>query len=112
ERALAVLDREPRVVAAISGHAHESSIEPRQSPAGGYWLVQTPSLADYPQQARAFRLVETADGIALETWMIDHSSAGLAAVSRELAYLDAQGGRPRGFAGEAEDRNALLYLER
>ena len=31
--------------------------------------------------------------------MVDHDGAGLAGVSRELAFLDAQGGRPRGYAG-------------
>ena len=30
--------------------------------------------------------------------------------ARELAYLDAQGGRPQGFAGRRADRNARLYL--
>jgi hypothetical protein len=30
-------------------------------------------------------------------------------VSRELAHLDAQGGRPNGFAGRPRDRNARLY---
>ena len=42
--------------------------------------------------------------------MVDHDGAGLAGVSRELAFLDAQGGRPRGDAGRAEDRNARLWL--
>ena len=31
-------------------------------------------------------------------------------VSHELAYLDAQGGRPLGFAGARADRNARLYV--
>jgi hypothetical protein len=34
----------------------------------------------------------------------------MAGVSRELAYLDVQGGRPKGFAGTRLDRNARLYL--
>ena len=42
--------------------------------------------------------------------MVDHDGAGLAGVSRELAYLDAQGGRPQGFAGHVRDRNAVLRL--
>ena len=33
----------------------------------------------------------------------------MAGVSRELAYLDVQGGRPLGFAGGPRDRNARLY---
>ena len=98
EAALRALDAAPKVVAAISGHRHRNAISARRS--GPYWLVETASLADYPQQARMFRLVRTAGGgVALETWMVDHDGAGLAGVSRELAFLDAQGGRPQGFRG-------------
>jgi 3',5'-cyclic AMP phosphodiesterase CpdA len=109
--ALAALDEAPRVVAAIAGNSHRNSIEPHIASGGGFWLVGTSSIADWPQQARAFRLVELAGGgVALETWMIDHDGRGLAGISRELAYLDAQGGRPKGFAGTPSDRNARLLV--
>ena len=109
EAALRALDAAPRVLAAVAGHRHRNSIAPR--PSGPYWLVETASLADFPQQARLFRLVRTAGGgVALETAMVDHDGAGLAGVARELAFLDAQGGRPRSFAGRPEDRNVRLQL--
>lgn len=111
EQLLALLDRHPRVIAAVAGHTHRNRIEPRPTPAGGYWLISTASLIDYPQQARALRVVATqGGGVAVQTWMLDHTSPGdLGAISRQLAYLDAHGGRPKGFAGRRLDRNVTLY---
>ena len=49
-----------------------------------------------------FKLSEVAGGgVVLDTWMVDHDGRGVAGPARELAYLDAQGGRPLGFAGRA-----------
>jgi hypothetical protein len=108
---LAELARSPRVVAVLNGHTHRNAITPQSTGAGGYWEITTASLIDYPQQARALQLRATADGgIAIRTWMLDHTGDGsLGMISRELSYLDAQGGRPEGFAGAREDRNAILY---
>jgi hypothetical protein len=106
DEARAALDESPRVVAAIAGNSHKNRITQK----GRYWSISTSSLADFPQQARMFRLRETSTGVALETWMVDHDGKGLAGISRELAYLDAQGGRPQHFAGAHKDRNARLYV--
>lgn len=107
DQLLALLDNHPRVIAALAGHTHRNSIEPR----GHYWLINTASLIDYPQQARALRVVRTTGGgVAIQTWMLDHTGSELSAISRQLAYLDAQGGRPKGFAGRRLDRNVTLYL--
>jgi 3',5'-cyclic AMP phosphodiesterase CpdA len=97
-----------RVIAAVAGNRHVNTIEPYKP--GGFWLIGTASLADFPQQARMFQLREAGGGVVLETWMVDHDGRGVAGTARELAYLDAQGGRPQGFAGGARDRNARLYL--
>jgi 3',5'-cyclic AMP phosphodiesterase CpdA len=105
--ALAALDATPRVVAVVAGNRHRNTIEPH----GRYWLIGTSSLADWPMQARMFRLREAAGGGAvLETWMVDQDGRGAAGTARELAYLDAQGGRPAGFAGRPSDRNVRLGI--
>ena len=109
DAALAALAATPGVVAVVAGNSHRNRIRPD---ARGFWQISTSSLADHPQQARALRLRATPGGHVLETWMVDHDGGGVAGVARELAYLDAQGGRPQGFAGAAEDRNARLFVRR
>ena len=111
ELALSLLDHDSRVLAAVHGDTHRNSIEPRRTAVGGYWLIGTSSLIDYPQQVRAFRLSQTAHGrVVLQTWMLNTDrSIKLAVISRQLAYLDFQGGRPQGLVGSRADRNANLY---
>jgi 3',5'-cyclic AMP phosphodiesterase CpdA len=106
DAALAALDANPHVVAAISGNRHKNVVTRHNR----FWLIGTSSLADFPQQARMFRLRATPTGVALETWMVDHDGKGPAGISRELAYLDAQGGRPQRFAGKPTDRNVRLFI--
>lgn len=109
-RLLGVLDQDPDVLATLNGDTHKNTVTPRDSPVGGYWQISTSSLADYPQQARVLRIVRTdGGGIAIDTWMIDGTGSPLADTARQLSYLDAQGGRPQGDAGEPGDRNAILF---
>lgn len=112
EELIDLLAADDRVVAAIAGHRHSNSIELTETDAGSLWRVETAALTDFPQQARAFRLIETADGeVALETWMLDTTDSRDAGIARELAFLDAGGGRPRDAGGRPQDRNARLFAD-
>ena len=111
QAALALLDADRHVLAALAGDSHHNRVVARHTATGGYWLVQTAALADYPQQGRVLRVRATrGGGTVLETWMLDTAPDPLADTARELAYLDAQGGRPQGEAGTRNDRNVRLYL--
>jgi 3',5'-cyclic AMP phosphodiesterase CpdA len=111
EQLTAVLDRAPRVIATLAGHTHRNRIIARETAAGGYWLITTCSLIDFPQQCRALRLFSTASGgVAIQTWMLDHTGNGpLGPISRDLSYMDAQGGRWVHLSGAGRDRNATLF---
>jgi hypothetical protein len=108
-----LLDQHPNVIAAICGHVHHNQIDARPTQSGGYWLITTSSLIDYPQQARAMRVFATVGGgVAIQTWMLDHAFPNLGTISRQLGYLDAHGGRPHHAQGDHLDRNVTLCRAR
>ncbi|MGI8846410.1 MAG: hypothetical protein ACR2HC_09615, partial [Thermoleophilaceae bacterium] len=85
-RVLDELDRSPRVVAALAGDTHTNKIRPRRNTSGGYWMITTASLTDFPQQSRALRLRETpGGGVVIDTWMLDSARSRLADTARSLA---------------------------
>jgi 3',5'-cyclic AMP phosphodiesterase CpdA len=105
--ALRLLEESPRVVAAVAGDTHRNSIRRR----GRLILVTTSSLADWPQEARMFRLsAKSSGGAVLKTWMVEPEETSLARISHELAYIDYQGGRPAGDAGSRSDREARIVI--
>jgi hypothetical protein len=59
---------------------------------------------------RSSRVIATLSGHTHRTWMLDHVFRGrIGEISRELSYIDAQGGRPKGFIGTRLDRNVVLH---
>jgi hypothetical protein len=113
--ARAALEGSPDVVAELAGDTHRNEIVPVRTRSGGFWRITTSSLSDWPQQGRMLRVVTGPGGArAIETWMVDQAggpgSRDLPGAARELAWIDAQGGRPAGFAGTRLDRNARLWL--
>jgi metallophosphoesterase (TIGR03768 family) len=56
----------PNLVMWVSGHRHVSAVTPQPSPDPthpelGFWVVETPSLKDFPQQFRTFDIVRNND---------------------------------------------------
>lgn len=111
DAALALLDADPHVLATVAGHSHRNSISSRRRGGGpGYWQIVTASLVDFPQQVRMLRVREAdGGGAVIETWMLDTAHSTLADHARNLAYLDAQGGRPAHDRGTRGDRNVRLW---
>ncbi len=55
----------PNLLMWIAGHVHRNTITPQPSSDGdltkGFWMVETPSLRDFPQQFRRFKIVRNSD---------------------------------------------------
>ena len=61
---VATLHNYPNLALWIAGHVHRNTITPQPSPYNpeyGFWMVETPSLRDFPQQFRRFQIVRNSD---------------------------------------------------
>jgi len=122
------LGRHRSLVLWLNGHTHITRITPRHGLPGfgRWWEVTTPSLIDFPQQARIVEVLKSDRGeLTIALTMVDHcgglpwsgrleSVSDLAGLSRQLAANDWQY-RPDDLAahplvGTALDRNVLLHL--
>jgi hypothetical protein len=122
----ATLLRHPNVIAHVVGHGHDNLITPHLpangDPFRGYWEIETPSATDFPQQWRAFEIVDNRDGTgSIFATNFDHfnlvgdDADVLADLSRELAFTDAMrdgfsGDSPFAHRGKREDRNVELIF--
>ncbi len=121
----ALLMRSPNVVLYLAGHKHYDRVWPNYSRRGrGFWQVITNALAGAPQEARMIELMDNGDGsLSIFTTMLAHAApdaapapgaaldpAGLASISRELAWARRPGGRPAAAAG-GPMRNVELVVQ-
>ena len=126
-----LLHRFPNVILHVAGHTHEHRVSPRPDPTGwtqGYWEIITASQADWPQQGRLLEIVDNEDGsLSIFSTIVDHSGPAdpaqaidptpqdsvnelqLAAISRQVAFLDPQAG-DNGARGTLLDRNVELLI--
>jgi metallophosphoesterase (TIGR03767 family) len=120
----ALLMRSRNVVLYVAGHKHYDRVWPNFGRSGnGFWQVITNALAGAPQEARMIELMDNGDGsLSIFTTMLAHAApatlpapraslgpAGLASLSRGLAWARRPGGRPAGAAG-GPMRNVELVL--
>jgi metallophosphoesterase (TIGR03767 family) len=111
-----LLMRNPNVVMYLAGHKHYDRVWPSFRRNGrGFWQVITGALAGAPQEARMVEIMDNGDGtLSIFTTMLAHdapeavpppgpgsalSPAGLASISRELAWQRRPGGRRPAAAG-------------
>jgi hypothetical protein len=122
----ALLLRHRNVVLYVAGHKHHDRIWPNFRPDGrGFWQIITSALAGAPQEARLIELIDNEDGsLSIFTTMLAHAApatppppgpgaaldpAGLASISRALAWSRRSGGRrPAGSGGPM--RNVELIV--
>ena len=114
--ALALLDADPHVVARAGRRlAPQPHRRARTRAAGGYWLVQTAALADYPQQARVLRVREAAGRRHRDRDVDARHRARPAGRHRARARLPRRAGRApaaRGGHAPGPQRPALPALTR
>jgi hypothetical protein len=104
----------------IAGHVHRNTITPQpltDNSAYGFYMVETPSLRDFPQQFRRFQIVRNSDN-NLSTFVlsVDHAAGPMADGSPSPALKSRQlaVGAQQIFANPAQqgpgmDPNSCVY---
>lgn len=104
----------PNVIAWLVGHEHDVRVRPVRGTgaAPGYWEIQSGSMADWPNQARAIEVVANGDGtLSLFGTMIDFTATTcMERRFRRLSAMDYVSGWEPSHVGTALDRNVELVI--
>lgn len=98
DKLIAKLHEYPNLLMWLSGHYHQNTVTAYKSPDVnhpelGFWLVETSSLRDFPQQFRTFDIVRNSDNtISILTTNVDIAvkDGSLAAIGRNYAVATEQ----------------------
>jgi len=94
QQLLTTLHNYPNLALWIAGHMHRNTITPQPSPYNpeyGFWVVETPSLRDFPQQFRHIRIVRNSEGnISTFVLSVDPAAAPLPDTSPSPALKSRQ----------------------
>jgi Calcineurin-like phosphoesterase len=105
----------PNVIAWLVGHEHDVRVRPVRGVDAahpGYWEVQSGSVADWPNQARAMEVVDNGDGtLSLFGTMLDFTATNcMERRFRRLALIDYVSAWEASHVGTALDRNVELVI--
>lgn len=105
----------PNVIAWLVGHEHDvrvRAVRGADAAHPGYWEVQSGSIADWPNQARAVEVVDNGDGtLSLFGTMLDFTATScLERRFRRLSMMDYLAGWEASHVGTALDRNVELVI--
>ncbi|MDY6820862.1 MAG: metallophosphoesterase [Deferribacterota bacterium] len=94
------------VIVHICGHTHDNSIQAIRSNNGGYWLITTSSIIDFPQEWRRLTIYDNKDGTgSIFTRQFRHSNEEIA----HIAYNDPGANHETSY-GDDTDRNTELIF--
>ena len=88
----------PNLILWVAGHRHRNTVTPLKSPdptqpEGGFWVVETASLRDFPQNFRTFEIIKNSDNtISIVTQNISPTvkEGSFASISRCYAVASQQ----------------------
>lgn len=105
----------PNVIAWLVGHEHDvrvRAVRGADASHPGYWEIQSGSMADWPNQARAVEVVANGDGtLSLFGTMIDFTATTcMERRFRRLAAMDYVSAWEPSHVGTALDRNVELVI--
>ncbi len=94
------------VMAHINGHTNKNAIKPVKNSNGSYWMINTCSIIDFPQEWRKITLYDNRDGAGnIKTEMLRHNNQKI----YQIAYNDADA-KHESRMGLDIDRNVELIF--
>lgn len=110
---LDLLHGHPEVFALLCGHEHKHRITPifrPDRPGQGFWQIQTASLIDYPQQARALHIFNNGDNTGtIRTYVFNQKAHGDLGKNAAKSLMSAAQENFDGSGSELDRNVDLLF---
>jgi 3',5'-cyclic AMP phosphodiesterase CpdA len=80
------------VIAHVNGHTHTNTITPVKNGNGGYWVINTCSIIDFPQEWRKITIYNNGNGIgSIKTQMFRHNNQTIYQIACNNADTNSSG---------------------